>query len=70
MAELITLLSIPIGSLCLHVSYLLMGLGGKKKKMVSDIGESPRNTVLVTAYDKSLRLHLKKKATCLIIEYS
>lgn len=57
MAELITLLRIPIGSLCLHVSYLLMGLVGKKKKMPSDIGESPRNTVLMTAYDKNLRLH-------------
>lgn len=62
MAELITLLSIPIGSLCLHVSYLLVGLGGEKKKMVSETGESPRNSpVLVTADDKLLCLHVKKK---------
>lgn len=27
--------------------------------MVSDIRESPRNTVLMTAYDKDLCLHLK-----------
>lgn len=57
MAKLITLISIPIGSLCLHVSYLLVGLGGKKKKKISDIGKNPRhNPVQVTADDKSLSL--------------
>lgn len=56
MAALITFIIIPIGSLCLHASYLLVGLGGKERTL--DTGKRPgSDLVQVTAGGKSPSQH-------------